>query len=305
MSESPDVLLLGLAECRPSWGPLHGNIVSSLLSKFLGFSLADSLPVFKRLWSCNSAVLVQGFVEMYRANVHVDCIRRILEIIHDLGSNALLEVLATKQNYFFVCDLAVVSAHNHSIPLANWMSKAIADGGDEFALACVSFLRERFYSFSPPRPGLPTVSSEMAASMVQSLQAGKFSNAVGEVRKLTKDAQGRLVGGAPPMQNISMPNNPPPAINLANPVNNGIGGQGNEGQDVVSQQVAQQSQTLFPPDIEEEANSHFQRIYTSEMQIDGVIQMLKGFKLSPNQREQEVFACMIHNLFDEYRFFPR
>ncbi|KAJ1469792.1 hypothetical protein T484DRAFT_1850339 [Baffinella frigidus] len=62
---------------------------------------------------------------------------------------------------------------------------------------------------------------------------------------------------------------------------------------------------MFAPDIEEDANSHFQRIYTSELQIEGVIQMLKGFKSSASQREQEVFACMIHNLFDEYRFFPR
>ena len=36
-----------------------------------------------------------------------------------------------------------------------------------------------------------------------------------------------------------------------------------------------------------------------------VVVMLKKFKSSANQREQEVFACMIHNLFDEYRFFPR
>ena len=101
------------------------------------------------------------------------------------------------------------------------------------------------------------------------------------------------------------------------------------------QQGQQQQSALFAPDIEEEANSHFQRIYTNKLQIEGVIQMLKGFKTSSNQvraprclfvclmrtkaigglkdtdafaccctqREQEVFACMIHNLFDEYRFF--
>ena len=65
------------------------------------------------------------------------------------------------------------------------------------------------------------------------------------------------------------------------------------------------AQQLFAHDIEEEANSHFQRIYTSEIQIEAVVEMLKAFKTSTQQREQEVFACMIHNLFDEYRFFPR
>jgi CCR4-NOT transcription complex subunit 1 len=34
-----------------------------------------------------------------------------------------------------------------------------------------------------------------------------------------------------------------------------------------------------------------------------VVEMLKRFKTSGNIRENEIFACMVHNLFDEYRFF--
>jgi CCR4-NOT transcription complex subunit 1 len=33
--------------------------------------------------------------------------------------------------------------------------------------------------------------------------------------------------------------------------------------------------------------------------------MLKKFKNSADPREKEIFKCMIHNLFDEYRFFER
>eukprot|EP00957_Ditylum_brightwellii_P009568 721466-Ditylum_brightwellii.AAC.1 len=33
--------------------------------------------------------------------------------------------------------------------------------------------------------------------------------------------------------------------------------------------------------------------------------MLKRFKISGNARENDIFACMIHNLFDEYRFFSK
>ena len=32
---------------------------------------------------------------------------------------------------------------------------------------------------------------------------------------------------------------------------------------------------------------------------------LQRFRSSALPREQEVFACMVHNLFDEYKFFPR
>ena len=308
LGECPEILLLALAESRPSWGPLHGEMLSALLEGLLNTSFPDSLPVLHRLWVCNMAVLVQGLVQMYRSNGTVDSLRRILEITQELGPSALLEVLATKQNYTFVCDLAVVAAQNHAIPLANWMARAVSEGGDDFALACVTFLRARLYGGVPSRSGFPPLPPDVAATMLQSLQKCKFGAAMAEISKLTRDAQGRLLGGAPPMQGMPMSGNPTSAPALVNaPAGNGSGVLGpGENQDAASQQTAQQQNpTLFPPDIEEEANSHFQRIYTSEMQIDGVIQMLKGFKLSQSQREQEVFACMIHNLFDEYRFFPR
>lgn len=58
-------------------------------------------------------------------------------------------------------------------------------------------------------------------------------------------------------------------------------------------------------DIEEEANKYFQQIYKGEKDIDDVIRMLTQFKKSGSSRENDIFACMIHNLFDEYRFFSK
>lgn len=62
-------------------------------------------------------------------------------------------------------------------------------------------------------------------------------------------------------------------------------------------------------DIEDEANSYFQRIYNHPphptLSIDEVLDMLKRFQDSPNKREREVFNCMLRNLFEEYKFFPQ
>eukprot|EP01036_Dinobryon_divergens_P029707 gene29707-38838_t len=58
-------------------------------------------------------------------------------------------------------------------------------------------------------------------------------------------------------------------------------------------------------EIEALANSYFQKIYTSDLTISDVIGMLRQFKSSSEKREQEIFRCMIHNLFDEYRFFHK
>ncbi|XP_013418035.1 CCR4-NOT transcription complex subunit 1 [Lingula anatina] len=65
----------------------------------------------------------------------------------------------------------------------------------------------------------------------------------------------------------------------------------------------------FSKEVEDEANSYFQRIYNHPphptITIDEVLEMLKRFKDSPVKKERDVFACMLRNLFEEYRFFPQ
>ncbi|XP_012340948.1 CCR4-NOT transcription complex subunit 1 isoform X3 [Apis florea] len=77
-----------------------------------------------------------------------------------------------------------------------------------------------------------------------------------------------------------------------------------------------ETSNLFPDmaqnvskEIEDEANSYFQRIYNHPphptLSIDEVLDMLKKFQDSGSKREREVFNCMLRNLFEEYRFFPQ
>lgn len=65
------------------------------------------------------------------------------------------------------------------------------------------------------------------------------------------------------------------------------------------------AEVSFKPDIEEEANSYYERIYRGEMTVEQMIDRLKMFKQSKSSREQDIFVCMIHNLFDEYHFFDK
>ena len=80
---------------------------------------------------------------------------------------------------------------------------------------------------------------------------------------------------------------------------------GTSGPNSNSQSRGGKPSTPESEEIEEVANSYFQKIYTSDMTIAEVIQLLKRFKSSTDPREQEIFRCMIHNLFDEYRFFHK
>ncbi|OBZ83449.1 hypothetical protein A0J61_08503, partial [Choanephora cucurbitarum] len=65
------------------------------------------------------------------------------------------------------------------------------------------------------------------------------------------------------------------------------------------------AEVSFKPEIEEEANMYYERIYNGEMSIDAMIDLLKRLSISKDAKEQDIYACMIHNLFDEYAFFPK
>ena len=66
--------------------------------------------------------------------------------------------------------------------------------------------------------------------------------------------------------------------------------------------------TIIQQDVEDEANSYFQRIYNQPprptISIEEVLKMLKRFQTSDKKRENDIYACMLRNLFEEYKFFP-
>jgi CCR4-NOT transcription complex subunit 1 len=48
-----------------------------------------------------------------------------------------------------------------------------------------------------------------------------------------------------------------------------------------------------------------QKIYGGQLAIPAVVDMLASFRDSGNDKEQQIFSCMVHNLFDEYQFFTK
>ncbi|XP_043271972.1 CCR4-NOT transcription complex subunit 1-like [Venturia canescens] len=62
-------------------------------------------------------------------------------------------------------------------------------------------------------------------------------------------------------------------------------------------------------DIENEANSYFQRIYNNPPQptlsIDEILDVMIKLRESKAERENKIFNCMLRNLFGEYQYFPR
>jgi CCR4-NOT transcription complex subunit 1 len=60
----------------------------------------------------------------------------------------------------------------------------------------------------------------------------------------------------------------------------------------------------YSADIEDEVDSIYRNMYDEHTTIDEVVALLQRNKASTNPHDHEIFSCMLHFLFDEYKFFP-
>lgn len=59
----------------------------------------------------------------------------------------------------------------------------------------------------------------------------------------------------------------------------------------------------YSPEIESEVDAIYKQIYDEQTTIDEVITLLQRSKASTDSRDHDIFSCMLHFLFDEYKFF--
>ena len=65
----------------------------------------------------------------------------------------------------------------------------------------------------------------------------------------------------------------------------------------------------IPPTSSEEtekrANQLFRKLFNEETSVSSLTEQMKQLKESINKKDNEVFACMLHSMLDEYRFFVK
>ncbi|KAH7021003.1 CCR4-Not complex component [Microdochium trichocladiopsis] len=59
----------------------------------------------------------------------------------------------------------------------------------------------------------------------------------------------------------------------------------------------------LPPAANLKMEEHYKKMYSDETEVKVLVQQLEEYKRSQNPLDQDIFACMIHGLFDEYSHF--
>ena len=284
-------LLLSLLKSRPSWGSLYRDTLCSLLRQCVGPAQCNK-EIWKEAWATNREAVMYGIQDMCRQEP--SCVEAFLNALHpivDLG-----EALHICDDVTFKVDFALAAHNAGHLSFSKWMSGAVArEGGEAVALECINLATKCYEGEDCTRS--VRIRTDILLPLAKSLDQLQYSSGecCAAYERLRSVSRGRLLGGVggqpvPPAPGAAAQGASASGIanNSGVPVAAGPGAPGAAVGELGQQQGQQQQSALFAADIEEEANSHFQRIYTNKLQIEGVIQMLKGFKTSSIQ------VCLVH-----------
>jgi CCR4-NOT transcription complex subunit 1 len=259
----------------------------------------------RRLYAISPTTVMAACFEAWRTapqdgpQVRLAAIIHIINIARLLPSpaEAVASLLSGSRDAEYSISVAFVMADNGYLQLKQWLGEKLSSKASAatFAVSLVSYLRKTYATAGPKSDNslgsAPLVSLENIATSLQLLQsldqtiltqavAGQgrgalVSPTLGEnVRALIE----ACLSTHPSLRNVvTMKSTGAPAPTSG----------------------------ATSDDVEEMATAYFQKIYTSEQSIGEVVEMLKRFKTSGNAKENEIFACMVHNLYDEYRFFAK
>lgn len=75
-----------------------------------------------------------------------------------------------------------------------------------------------------------------------------------------------------------------------------------EGFDEIIDENGREKNSL-PREANDKMEEHYKRMYSEEIKVRSVVEALRDYKFSRDPSDQDVFACMIHGLFDEYTLY--
>ncbi|EDQ86346.1 uncharacterized protein MONBRDRAFT_33815 [Monosiga brevicollis MX1] len=261
----------------------------------------------------------------------VNRLTRILEIAQDIKA---LEALLNARNFNFVMELAVLAFQREFLNLEKWLQPRLEEHPEAFATACLHFLDRRLTRGPEATSGTPSKALVIIAEQCGHLQSNRnispqLKNALLNVAERFAQPRGNRmvalpfnVGSGPGATALR----PPPLVSGA-PLSDGVHGASSSAVDSFGPPVGLKSPgpvarsapahpdatrpttdvadaNEFTPAIEAQANHYFQQVYMEKTSVHEIIQLLGRFKASPDPEKQQVFHCMIRNLFDEYKFLP-
>ena len=263
------LFLCAAAGVPKPWSPVHLSVMGRLVTPYLEKEFPEYSYVLYSLWRQDKQWLASTL-----AHIHSEeplKMPLILDHAHELRWLPELSELISG----FGVDL-VALAHRHGyIDLEQWAQSMLTRSPNELAATIVKFLKlkaeDEMRAARGEQPGPRTVN----------LTIKTVSILLDALEQATRDAAEIVSLERQCIQAY------PRLINYGEGVD-----------DVIDQNGADSNQMSGATDVQ--MQDLYKRMYNSTLEVRDIISLLQEYKTSREPAKQDLFACMIHGLFDEF-----
>jgi CCR4-NOT transcription complex subunit 1 len=195
---------------------------------------------------------------------------RVLDITQEIKE--LLKAILVLDYYDFTIPLAILAGKRDFLHFDQWMTDRIKSVGEPFVISLITYLEDCIMKKGKDQSAPDPPDKRLEKSY---LSPEKLAVIFDNLRKCKNLPEGLIQQ----IENIHKE-----AINLFPSL------------------VTPSNES---PEIEDEANRWFQKVFVGEISVSDLINLMKTYKESKDPKQNEIYACMIHNLLDEYKFFGK
>lgn len=268
----PELFFLGGVSMKKPWPELLERVIYNFFDLFL-MGNASSALVFYRLAMIDKEFFIHALVQSFTRDPLL--VNRIFAIAQE--ARILSDILNSK-HYSLALEIAAIADKQDLLLFGSYLKENSKYKIHDFVRSLLDFLELKAtleYTQNQSTNTPPSLNLRSVAAALQLLNAVEIPPERVEQYKAIQ---------------IQCLQSYPRLINFG------------QGYDLAI--LSHTGSNSFSADVEREMKLYYQQMYEQQIEIRDIITMLQRLKQSSDPHEQDVFACMVHSLFDEYRFFP-
>lgn len=276
LQKCPEILIIGLAQIKRK-SSLLDELFSHLFPLYL-LNHSNSISILESLWKLNQSLMISAIYELYRRENSSLNLSRVLDITQEIKDS--LMPIANCNEHTFSVSLGLLASKREFLHFEHWITDRIKTVGNPFISAILKYVDENIIIPCAKVNENPQNNQQLASSFENILEKSQLN-----LESFAIIFDNLLVVA---FEKLSTKNKKK------------------------AQELYKEACKYYPTlesasenaklEVDSAANRYFQKIYEETMSVEEVVELLLKFKHSPNPQEKEIFACMIHYLFDEFRF---
>jgi CCR4-NOT transcription complex subunit 1 len=269
INANTDIFVCAASACEKPWAALQEMALNQLFRPFFHKSLPNYDFVLHALWKHDKSWLASKLVEAYNADPTLLAV--IFEHARQHGWTDTLLLITNE----FGLDLAAYGHGQGEVDLEVWAQGHLEISPQQLAGAVVTFLRikaedEQSVQRDHPHQVVP-LKVKTVYALLNVIHGHLSDEEIGAIQRVCLQVYPRL-------------------INYGYKFDNVIDANGENG-------------NSLSEDADAKMQEQYKMMYSNEVDPRGMIERLQHLKESDDPADQDLFACMIHGLFDEYNCF--